>query len=187
MIELLVNFFLISMLFYISIRVRLSGEIIGGMENGGEKMVFLSVWFREKRGGILVGPRWIWGESRENLCAFLLQPCNYISILYYFFLLSMCECVISHSSLSVPLDSRPDPYSVFVHHSINGIIVLIVCVDNINISKSNSTSNTDLESYLHKQSHTRPRCSSLFFQDGSWLFFSGHLFVSREIHSWSFV
>ena len=46
-------------------------------------------------------------------------------------------------------------HSIFVHHSSNGTIVLIVYVDDIIISGSDSTSIADLKTYLGKHFHTK--------------------------------
>ena len=63
------------------------GVIIGGMENRGEKMVYLVVWLRGKRGEILVGSRApkinfpIWRENLRNFGLFCFSLYNYIFIL----------------------------------------------------------------------------------------------------------
>ena len=63
------------------------GVIIGGMENKGEKMVYLVIWLRGKRCEILVGSRApkinfpIWRENLRNFILFCFSLYNYIFIL----------------------------------------------------------------------------------------------------------
>ena len=73
--------------------------------------------------------------------------------------------------------------SVFVCHPTIGIIVMIVYVGDITFG-IDSTSIVDMKRYLAKQFHTKDLgVLSLFTQDWSCLFLSGHIFVLAEICS----